>query len=299
MVRIMNEINNDRGFTLVEILITLSIIGVLTAIAVPSIMTISNKMKTKGLDSKIEAIEQAAVVYAQENSNKIKNNILKQHPTFSSCNSNQQNSDGSFWCLCDQDSKDVDGTPIANDCKFVLTITLKDLIESGHYKSETPTDPNTCDVGDPTNSNNCLDCVPITIKLDDNYKSATAAFDKDKLNSDKDSCTTIDKFFTITLDANGGYFEDNTVTSKTTIATYGKAYPSLERPNVSSSAKWCPENKVYRFMGWYTAASGGTVVNSNMIYTILGDQTLYAHYACISQITIPTDPTDPTENEDT
>lgn len=183
----MRSTNKKRGFTLVELLVVIFILGVLMVIAVPGIMSISTKMKDRGLDSKIEAIEEAAVVYAQENSNKIKSDILKAHPGATKCKSSQKNSDGTYWCWCDPDSKDSKGNPVSEDCKFIFTLTLDDLIKEGKYKSETPDDLSACDVADPTNSNNCLDCVPIEIRLDDDYKSATATFDKTKIGNAK-SC---------------------------------------------------------------------------------------------------------------
>lgn len=176
-----------RGFTLVEILIVLVIIGVLMAIAIPGITSISKKMKSRGLDSKIESIEQAAVVYAQENSNSIKREILSKNGA-SVCKSNQTDSDGKQWCWCDPNSTDKKGNKVTDDCKFIFTITVDKLIEEGHYKSETPNEPEACDVSDPTNNDNCLDCAIITVKLDDDYKSATAELDKTKIGTTK-SCS--------------------------------------------------------------------------------------------------------------
>lgn len=58
---------NKKGFTLVELLVVITIIGLLVVIAVPSSMTISKKVKVKMYDSKIELIEQAAILWGQEN----------------------------------------------------------------------------------------------------------------------------------------------------------------------------------------------------------------------------------------
>ena len=163
---------NKRGFTLVELLTVIMILGILMAVAVPSIMGISKKLKNRGLDSKIDAITQAAVVYAQENSNKIKAKLG------GSCKENNDH------CECTE--TDSEGRP--TDCKYVFTMTADDLISIGAYKSEKSDEStNTCDIEDPRNSGFCLDCVKITVKLDDDYKNATAEINKDDV---KDATTT-------------------------------------------------------------------------------------------------------------
>ena len=146
---------NKRGFTLVELLAVLLILGTLIAIAVPSIITMSSRFQNKGLDSKISLIEEAAVIYAQSNSNSIK--------TFlgGKCTAN------SSVCECEK----------AGDCKYIYKITLDELIEKGGYTTEKSSESTSvCDVTHPSDSSYCLDCGTITIKLDDNFKTATAEY---------------------------------------------------------------------------------------------------------------------------
>lgn len=64
---------NKNGFTLVELLVVITLIGLLTVIAVPASFTISKKIKQNMMDSKIELIESGAIVWGQNNKNKIVN----------------------------------------------------------------------------------------------------------------------------------------------------------------------------------------------------------------------------------
>jgi len=60
---------NKKGFTIVEILVVIVIIGLILAVAIPSVITISNRMKSIQLDSKITLATSAAIVWARENEN--------------------------------------------------------------------------------------------------------------------------------------------------------------------------------------------------------------------------------------
>lgn len=61
-----------NGFTLVELLAVIVILGLLIAIAVPSALKLSSKVKEKSLDTKIDLIEQAAMNFGQSNLSLIK-----------------------------------------------------------------------------------------------------------------------------------------------------------------------------------------------------------------------------------
>ena len=71
------------------------------------------------------------------------------------------------------------------------------------------------------------------------------------------------KVYTVSFNANGG-----SVTPSPKKVTYGEAYGRLEQ--ISRAG--------YTFVGWYTAASGGTEVLADSLYTVAADQTLYARW---------------------
>ncbi len=72
------------------------------------------------------------------------------------------------------------------------------------------------------------------------------------------------KTFTITFNGNGG-----TPTTQSKTVTYDSKYilPDTE-----------PTYNGYKFLGWFTASSGGTQVTTNTDVKITGSQTLYAHW---------------------
>ncbi len=69
--------------------------------------------------------------------------------------------------------------------------------------------------------------------------------------------------YTVTLNANGG-----SVSPTKLNVTVGGTYGTLPTPSRTG----------YTFLGWYTAASGGTRVYGSDTYTTAGNQTLYAHW---------------------
>ena len=60
-------IYNKKGFTLVELLSVIVLIGLLVGIGIPGISRISSNMKKKSLNTKIDLIEQAGIFWGQDN----------------------------------------------------------------------------------------------------------------------------------------------------------------------------------------------------------------------------------------
>ena len=62
---------NKKGFTLVELLVVIVMIAIIVTIAVPSIMGVNQNIKDNMLDKKVTMIEEAAILYGQDNKNSI------------------------------------------------------------------------------------------------------------------------------------------------------------------------------------------------------------------------------------
>ena len=82
----------------------------------------------------------------------------------------------------------------------------------------------------------------------------------------KSSNIKINNSVIVTFDPNGG-----SVTTNTKAVNYNSAYGDLPTPTRTG----------YRFDGWYTSATGGTVVNNTTIVTNASAHTLYAHWSDI------------------
>lgn len=120
-----------NGFTLVELLVVIVILGLLMAIAVPSALSLAGKVKGKAYDTKIELIEKAAQTYGQANKGLVRQGT---DPT----NSNVHNT-----CKLNITDKKVTHITMANKGSFsesmtlgteeywCLRVTVADLVNSG------------------------------------------------------------------------------------------------------------------------------------------------------------------------
>ena len=62
---------NKKGFTLVELLAVIAILGIITGIATLSVFTIQNSSNKKTYETKVKMIERASELYGEENKRNI------------------------------------------------------------------------------------------------------------------------------------------------------------------------------------------------------------------------------------
>lgn len=76
---------NKKGFTLIEVISVIILLGIVIVVAVPNILGGSERTKELSLKSKIENIEKAAVLYGQDNRNKISKLITDNKTLYPLC----------------------------------------------------------------------------------------------------------------------------------------------------------------------------------------------------------------------
>ncbi len=58
---------DKKGFTLIEVLVTITILALITIILVPTVLSVSKSVRQKALDTKINEAEEATILWAQDN----------------------------------------------------------------------------------------------------------------------------------------------------------------------------------------------------------------------------------------
>lgn len=107
----MKVFTNNKGFTLVEIIAVIALLGLVIGICVPSVMNASENVKKKNLKNKVESIENAAVLYGQDH---------------------REN----FGTECSDDEKTCDGKSSDLCICYDKIITVGDLLSSEKVRDE-------------------------------------------------------------------------------------------------------------------------------------------------------------------
>lgn len=76
---------NKRGFTLVEVIVVISLLGLVVIISSTNILSGSTRAKEKMLETKIKNIEKAAVLYGQDFRHKINVIISESDTSYELC----------------------------------------------------------------------------------------------------------------------------------------------------------------------------------------------------------------------
>lgn len=142
------------GFTLVELLAVIVILSLLVAIAVPSSITIGNKIKEKLLKDKLTFAEKSAILWAQDN---------KKCFTTTGCS---------------QYSFTMDSNCTVNANQKVCKITLNDLAANEYLKLD-----NGNKIENPVDPSKCLNNYQINITYNKKNKSFSAALETASQNS--------------------------------------------------------------------------------------------------------------------
>ena len=117
----LNQINSEDGFTLVELIVVVMMIGVLSSIAIPQFMTAADKAKQKEATGIVSALIKAATAYQTEYGSLPANHLdISEFAKFQKCNATGHDTQGAAVC------KDANPVGLDNgDSEFTST--------SGHY----------------------------------------------------------------------------------------------------------------------------------------------------------------------
>jgi len=105
---------NKKGFTLVELLGVIAIIAILSVMAVPAVLTISRNSKENMFCKKVQTIERAAQLYAEDNMNLLDNDDALIETANTKCNITEY----------DFSNNTEKGTQTREDCETVSVKTL-------------------------------------------------------------------------------------------------------------------------------------------------------------------------------
>jgi len=156
---------NNKGFTLVEIISVIALLALVIIITVPIIGNVSESVKKKTLQTKIDNIEKAAVLYGQENREDFLNN------------------DTVSTCLEEHCPRKDDGTRIDNCYCFNSKITVSDLISDNRLEEDEIRESNKVIVNPLDETKTLNECE---IQIYQKYGKIYAIYEKTEIN--KNTC---------------------------------------------------------------------------------------------------------------
>ncbi|MDD4187185.1 MAG: type II secretion system protein [Bacilli bacterium] len=145
---------NKNGFTLVEILAVIIVLGLVMAVSVPSSITIGNKIKDKLLSDKLALAEKSAVLWGQDNRSCFSGSGCLEYPE-------------TMDSVCS----------LSGDLKTCY-ITLEMLAEDEYYDYD-----NESKIENPKDSEKCLNNYIINLTYNKKNKSFKTTMDLDNQDS--------------------------------------------------------------------------------------------------------------------
>ena len=131
----INELNNESGFTLVELIVVVMMIGILSSIAIPQFMSSADKAKQKEASGIVAALIKAATAYNTEYGSLPQNaEDVSEYAKFQQCENGEASTRGGAVC------KATDPTPVEGTATQFIT-------SSGNYDVEFDATAENPDVG--------------------------------------------------------------------------------------------------------------------------------------------------------
>ncbi|MFA6753482.1 MAG: InlB B-repeat-containing protein [Bacilli bacterium] len=289
---------NKKGFTLIEVLVVITIIGIMTSIAIPASQGIAKKINEKSYQTKIKLASEGAKLWGEDN------NVC-------------------FTCLegtCPAECEDLDCIYETDDEK-ICTITMGTLAKNQYFKYDDETNTK---IIDPRNKNKILNGEFVTIIYHKNNGIVNAysgnylynlSFDGNGSTGTMDSIKCIydqlcsipdNQFESITsnfagwsLTPSGSVKYNNSDSIKLTADTTLYAKWNLKKYTLSFDRNGStgtmnsiicehnqpcliPDNGLekidHKFMGWSTTLNGEVEYNSGDSIKIINNTTLYAKW---------------------
>lgn len=283
---------NKKGFTLIETLVTIAIVGIILLIAIPSIMSISRSIKKRELETKKEVLVSAAEKYAKNNLSEFGEAAILKIPVrtliYYGYVAKEKECDEPIGCVINP----VDNTSMNNEIitiKRNLSITNATWgsVEEGVYATFFWNGANNINgasfiITGCSDNDNCTITTPNITRTGynilgwgENANSHQGVLSENEvinLTQNRTYYAVTKKDIVLTLNPNGGKFGDNSTASKVDSCEIYNRETSCtvnNLPTVSKSGN--------SFIGWYAYQDGsGVSYSSNSGVDLSSSTTLYA-----------------------
>jgi len=185
---------NKKGFTLVEIMTVIGVMGLILVITIPSILSVKENLNEKTYSTKIEMIKKSSKLYIDDNLGAITNEI-NETLNIKKCNEEIPLENG-MGCTFDTASQ---------EWRYIYVVTVEDLVNEGIYRKEN--NNKGCLVVNPKD-NTCMDDEKITFyisnrKVTTGYGDELSTPEPLSASVEIESTTSTTNSITITIKTSG------------------------------------------------------------------------------------------------